>query len=644
MPAKWFICPDNGRIEIEECLKEGGCRMANRCATRSYLRFISQEREWTGKPSTTQLIAGTMLSYLRLTKEYAISPGDRAFMAHGSKVHRQIAYADDEFSLLEEKLDGPDTDVTGIFDVFEQEDGKSVLVDYKTSGSYKVAKALGIYVAEEESEEVYKSGPRKGQHKIIKYLNRSDDKIDRWEWELQLNKYRVELEKRGFKVDEMRIMCIVRDGNTWMARSRGVFRSVYYFLIPKISDDKINRYFKRKRRDLMKALKNGWTTPCGASENWDGIRCARYCEVAEFCPYGRYLHEIKEVEDMPIKRLSSIRRLPRLGTIALGEKKISKDGKEYPTEVDHFILKPQTPIEGERERLLRTFNHLFGEKPKSIRIMLPVGDMDTVFAQWYMRYGASHGLKCRGDGETATCMQEEYTTGLEVLGKEGDMFQVVCAGEDCIHYQSGECRRVATLQVLIPELPGAGVWQIRTGSRNSIINMNSCMDYILAMAGRFHMLPLTLERREQEITHDGKKRKHYILHINLDVELAKLQSYAQIDPTRILLELPATENGVEELLLEENPEEAIHQLPEADEVDFEVEVVDESDDDIIGKVAEACDLTVSDVTWYRDCGRFKSAPKALEAFKWLLEDVDGRRSSFLGSYMKQRNKEHNKDG
>lgn len=44
MPLRWFQCPDNNRIEIADCLKEGGCRMGERCATRSYLKFISSER------------------------------------------------------------------------------------------------------------------------------------------------------------------------------------------------------------------------------------------------------------------------------------------------------------------------------------------------------------------------------------------------------------------------------------------------------------------------------------------------------------------------------------------------------------------------------------------------------------------------
>ncbi len=37
MPLVFFECIDGTKINIQDCLKEGGCRLGNRCATRSYL-------------------------------------------------------------------------------------------------------------------------------------------------------------------------------------------------------------------------------------------------------------------------------------------------------------------------------------------------------------------------------------------------------------------------------------------------------------------------------------------------------------------------------------------------------------------------------------------------------------------------------
>ena len=530
--------------------------MRNRCATRSYITLVSKDRPWTGKPSTTQLIQGTMQAFLKITKDYAVSPDKRAFMINGTRAHAVLEASDDELSFLEEKFDGVDTPETGISDAFEIENGKSVLADYKTSGSFKVAKALGFYVATEDTEEVFKSGPRKGQQKTRKVLKRDDAKIDRWEWEWQLNKYRIEFEKRGFHVDELKIQCIVRDGNTYIARSRGVFRNVYYFNIARLPDEAVLAYFEEKRQALFQALKAGeWKAVCTAKENWDGLKCAGYCEVAEFCSLGKYLKREREDEDMAIKNLSEVRRLPRLGKIRLGVKKI-KDGKEYPSEVDYFILDPQTPVELENKKLIDEFHRLYGEQPKSINVMFPLSDSEMIFPQFYKRYGMTTLLQCKGDGIEAVCSSDEFTQGLKILKKNDLGLPVVeCRGKECPYYQGKKCTESATLQVLLPEIPGAGVWQITTGSFHSIVNINSCLDYITALCGRFHMIPLKLERREQEVQHDGKARKHYILHIDMNFKLADLQKHAQIDATKIMLELPAPDPDKEDILFETTPEE-----------------------------------------------------------------------------------------
>ncbi len=558
MALKWFICPDNGKIEVSDCLKEGGCRMGTRCATRSYLQLARSERPWTGKPSTTQLINGTMISLLRITKDYAVSPDDRAFMIHGTKGHANLEAADDELSILEERFTGDDTDITGIADVLETEAGKSALVDYKTSGSYKVAKALGFYVEDEPTGEVYKTGKRKGEQKTRKILKRDESKIDRLEWELQLNKYRMEYEKRGFKPDELRIQCVVRDGNTYIARSRGVFRNIYYFNIRILPDAEVAAYFDRKKNALLKALKQGyWKDPCTKEENWDGIRCENYCEVAEHCKYGKYLKREREIEDMAIKGLSEVRRLPRLGKIRLGIKKTkTRDNGttvDYPAEVDYFIFDPQTPSEMENKKICDEAIRLYGEKPKSLQIMFPVANPDVYFPQFYKRYGSGTSLKCKGDGETAICGTDEFAVGLEKIGKdELGIPKVRCLGRECIYYKKKECSEVGVLQVLLPDLPGAGVWQITTGSYHSIVNLNSCIDFIKSVCGRAHMLPLTLERREQETAHEGKKSKHHIMHINMDFKLADLQKFALIQPEKMMLELPEPEAGKEDILFGEN--------------------------------------------------------------------------------------------
>lgn len=546
--------------------------MGERCATRSYLRLVSADRKWTGKPSTTQLIQGTMEAFLKLKHEYAASADRRAFMIHGTKAHKNLETSDDEYSILEEKFQNDDH--TGMSDVYEQEDGIGTLVDYKISGSYKVAKALGMVMVDELTGELYKTGKRKGEQKTRKVLTRDETKIDLWDWEYQLNDYRMKFEKLGFPVQKMKIQVTVRDGNTYIARSRGVIRNVYYFTVRRIPDAQVTAFFEAKRQALFKALaQNYWNDPCTTKENWDGLKCEKYCDVAEFCKLGKYLMKEKESDEMAIKNLSEIRRLPRLGKIRLGIKKVSeKTKKEYPAEVDYFILDPSTPVSEEREKLLSEFNRLFGEKPKKIRIYFPVSDLEVLFPQYYKRYGSGTMLQCKGDGQEATAATEEFAKGLEIIKKNEMGSPVVkCLGRECIYYKDKKCSEVATLNVLIPELPGAGVWQITTGSYHSIVGINSGLEYVRGIAGRFHMVPLTLERRRQETVSEGKKSVHYIMQINLDFKLADLQKFAQIESTKALLELP--EPVVDEAELpaaakgEPEPEiEAEDSLPPEDQV------------------------------------------------------------------------------
>jgi hypothetical protein len=158
LPLKSFICPDNQAILVDDCLKEGGCRCGERCATRAYLHLAASDREWKGIPSTTMLIQGTLCSFLKITKEYSVQPYERAFMIHGLKGHANLENQTDEMSLLEYKFEGKSVTETGIADVIEIENGETTLADYKTWGSYKLSKALGFSVVDVPTDEVYKSG------------------------------------------------------------------------------------------------------------------------------------------------------------------------------------------------------------------------------------------------------------------------------------------------------------------------------------------------------------------------------------------------------------------------------------------------------------------------------------------------------
>ena len=216
--------------------------------------------------------------------------------------------------------------------------------------------------------------------------------------------------------------------------------------------------------------------------------------------------------------------------------------------MEYFILDPNTGNPIRDKQLSDQFKTLYGDRPTAIKIMYPPADKDIFFQQWYKRYGSSTLLKCKGDGEEATCALPEFAQGLKILGQDPmNLTRVECLGQDCIYQKSRECSRVGSLQVLLPDLDAIGVWQIDTGSYNSIVNINSSFEWLAGLCGRYQMIPISLVRVPTDISHtgpDGKqsKGKHYVLQIDMQASLAKLQRAALVAPERTAIAaLPAPE-------------------------------------------------------------------------------------------------------
>ena len=289
MPLTWLRCPDGVVIPVEDCLSN--CRMDTVCMTAPTLHAITKERKWTGIPSTTQLLNGTMMEFLKITQPYVVDPQDRAFALLGSRHHQYLESIAKELGLPSEQALG--VDGKDIFDLLEPEGDSWVLTDYKTWGSYRVAKALGIVEVgkvPDPSGAVYKvSGKwgKAGTPKMIPRFEQLPEAVDLWETELQLNNYRVLLEGKGLTVGRMQIQVTVRDGGLAVARSRGVERNISLIPIRLLDNDAVKDYFTKKKDNLLAALEAGrCDEPCNERECWEGARCKGYCEVALYCPKG----------------------------------------------------------------------------------------------------------------------------------------------------------------------------------------------------------------------------------------------------------------------------------------------------------------------------------------------------------------------
>lgn len=248
------------------------------------------------EPTVTELIAGIRETYLKKTSAYAVDPASILYALQGQAIHSINEQQTYGAILSEERL--KDDVTSGQFDLFgkilDTDDG--VLGDLKVTSSFKLMKALGIYKVKVDTGEIYKSGLKKGQSKFKTEL-RYDGVRDLLDWSIQLNYYRLLLERAGFKISRMYIQAICRDASLRIAAERGIDKPVYIIPINKISDHWLSRYFQHKAKLLREAIKSKTLPPvCSFHERWGNRKCLGYCAARENCPYAQRLQsQNKEV-------------------------------------------------------------------------------------------------------------------------------------------------------------------------------------------------------------------------------------------------------------------------------------------------------------------------------------------------------------
>lgn len=295
MPAIGFICPDKEKIKFEDCFKE--CRIredlpCGRCKALPFLRKAAKQREWKGEPSTTQLLTGTREAWLKITSKYYIDPDDKVYAMLGTQVHSVLDKFGKGDNLTEERL--RDEICSGAFDFYDGE--TQTLYDYKTWGSYKVQKALGIAckevpIIDDFTEEVIvkKTGKNKGEPKTQKIwvngdmASRTDALL---ETSIQMSNYRdklLEVLPGGYTVKNMAVQVISRDSGLMVSVRRGIEEKAPLLPINGVSKRWVNKYLGRKKQMLFEALEKGYAPICRKKESWYGKKCERYCEVSEQC-------------------------------------------------------------------------------------------------------------------------------------------------------------------------------------------------------------------------------------------------------------------------------------------------------------------------------------------------------------------------
>jgi len=199
-----------------------------------------------------------------------------------------------------------------------------------------------------------------------------------------------------------------------------------------------------------------------------------------------------------------------------------KNGKFYPRETSHFVVPPEVA-------------KIYGDKPTELDIMIPVEQDEVSFPQAYEYYGSGKGLICTGNGEVAYC-----------AGENGEIEEKDCP---CELLDQGKCKQRGHLSVLLPKVSVGGVHQCDTSSFNSIIDINSSLDYVRSLVGRVAMVPLTLLREARETHFEGRKQTHYTLRMefkgNIDtINQLRKDTQNVLSGPQLKITAPAHENPV----------------------------------------------------------------------------------------------------
>lgn len=245
-------------------------------------------------------------------------------------------------------------------------------------------------------------------------------------------------------------------------------------------------------------------------------------------PTDTRFSEVKGLTDRP--------RLPRLGKIHLG---IRDQARGFPRATDFFVVPD-------------VIQSVYGAKPRELDVVFPSDDVALVAPAAWKNYTATRGKVCTGDGERAVrLVDDDKLKGLTdptqqqlddaIASKDATHVSrraITCPAHDCVFAQRKVCKAVLNLQFLLPKVPGIGVWQLDTGSINSILDVRGGIELVMQLSGgKLAGIPLKLRLEPLEVISPEDQKKKLVHTLKL------------ISPATLGKVLMAGERNLRELLM-----------------------------------------------------------------------------------------------
>jgi len=200
------------------------------------------------------------------------------------------------------------------------------------------------------------------------------------------------------------------------------------------------------------------------------------------------------------------RRAQEIGRIRMGVQKRAQNGKIHPAKLDafRFTTASQHAAEAIAAHLggqaRRWDDAPAGEQwevltpAKEIPVAVPPGD--AVISQWFEMWSAG-GCVRRCDGETEQ--------------NSGQKCSTLCpqdpARRDAMAKNGQACKMTTRLSVIIPDLPGIGVWRLESHGYYAAVELAGAAELLGAARGRGMVVPaiLRVEQRQRRFFAGGEQ-------------------------------------------------------------------------------------------------------------------------------------------
>lgn len=239
-----------------------------------------------------------------------------------------------------------------------------------------------------------------------------------------------------------------------------------------------------------------------------------------------------------------------VGRLKIGEKRLGKNGKEYPAALDYFRV--DAP-----ENYAKMFREAYGEKPRTLQITFISDDVTHACNLQYELRGDSGKLYAKGDGKNFAVFNVDHWVFLpeeKIIEKHGSIQAFKDAAKQHCNSSKGWEPRL-TLRFMLPKIKGLiGEWQLSTkGLESSIKQIVGVFDQVLNSAGTVKMLPFDLSVTLAKGDTHGAARQFPVLQLIANASIENLNIIREAidrgsDPWRAGL---LTDERI--LLLDQNP-------------------------------------------------------------------------------------------